>query len=186
MLSRRAGSHRSDDDDRVRYGPCQYFGMTIEPHLGVEAVAQNVVELLLGGEASHIVEARFGPERIEQRIERSFEPAVAKVLEARRRDSPFEKVRAIQPGRRDGANFSADPDACIQQTDERGTPRRLDRRLGQNSHLFFGVCRYRTIPLAMPAVPALPQPPGKGNAGTAGIAKCIVRYRQTPNNRWLF
>ena len=82
--ARGARAHRADDDHRAPQGPGENFGMTREPPLGQQPIAQDVVELLFRRQLARRIEPRFLRDRFEQDLQRPFEPRIAEILEAGR------------------------------------------------------------------------------------------------------
>ena len=123
--SRGAGPHRADDDDRPLHRAGEDFGMTREPPLRQQAIAQHVMELFFRRELARRIEARFGVDRLEQHVERAFEPGIAEIVEPGGRARFGHQMGFLQPRRIDQPQSAPRFDGNVQTIDESRPLRRV-------------------------------------------------------------
>ena len=130
--------------------------MPIEPHLRVEAVAQNVVKLLFGGERAGVVEPSFAADCVEQDVHRPLEPGIAEIVQARSCDGLLEQFGFRQSGRRDRTDMPPMTEHPIEHPDEGGALWRIYDLLDQSRPHYSAGWRIVPLPADLGAVPALP------------------------------
>ena len=81
VQARRTRPHGPHDHDRVPDRSSKDFRVSLEPHLRVQAVTEQVMELLHGREIARSIEMGFCANRIEQDIQRAREPFVTEIVE---------------------------------------------------------------------------------------------------------
>ena len=124
MKPRGARAHRPHDHHRIADRAGEYLRVTVEPHLRVKAIAQQVMELLHGGKIARGVEARFLLRRLQQDVQSLDEPAIPEVVEAISAGDFLHQDIAVEAGLVDHADLAPQPDPGVDHIDETAAARR--------------------------------------------------------------
>ena len=128
-----ARAHRPDDHHRARQRAGENLRVGGEPLLRPQPVHQHLVELLQRRPFARRIEPRLIAHRIQQHVERPFEPRITEIVEPGASAGAFHQRGFFEDRRDREPAVAGDPHPGIHNVDKAGAPRRAGWVVSQSS-----------------------------------------------------